>query len=54
MAGNLLVKGSVLAGSISFTHANEHLVTDPNLPGFLPKSMPGAGQYILTKGAWVR
>jgi len=54
MAGNLLVKGSVLAGSISFTHSNEHLVTDPNLPGFLPASMPGAGSYILTKGAWVR
>lgn len=54
MSGNLLIKGSVLAGSISFKHANEHLVTDPNLPTFLPQGMPGAGSYILTKGAWTR
>lgn len=54
MVGNQLVKGSVLAGSISFNHANEHLVTDPNLPTYLPEGMPGSGAYILTKGAWVR
>lgn len=54
MSRNVLVKGSVLAGSISFAHANQHLVTDPNLPSYLPRSMPGAGQSILTKGAWVR
>lgn len=51
---NVVVKGSVLAGAITFGHANQHLVTDQDLPGYLPESMPGAGQAILTKGAWVR
>lgn len=54
MTMNLLIKGSVLAGSISFAHPNQHLVTDPNLPSYLPRGMPGAGEAILTKGAWVR
>jgi len=54
MNGNVLVKGSVIAGSITFNHANEHLVTEPDLPSFLPKGMPGSGTYILTKGAWTR
>jgi len=54
MTRNVVVKGSVLAGSISFEHANQHLVTDPDLPSYLPRSMPGSGQSVLTKGAWVR
>lgn len=54
MDKNILVKGSVLAGSISFEHANQHLVTNPDLPKYLPRSMPGNGQSVLTKGAWVR
>lgn len=54
MTSNLVIKGSVLAGSISFAHPNQHLVTDPNLPSYLPRGMPGAGESILTKGAWVR
>ena len=54
MTRNVLVKGSILAGSISFSHSNQHLVTDPNLPSYLPRGMPGAGQSILTKGSWVR
>lgn len=54
MSRNVLVKGSVLAGSISFAHANQHLVTDPDLPDYLPRGMPGAEESILTKGTWVR
>lgn len=55
MTGNgLFVKGSVLAGSISFNHPNQHLVTDPDLPSYLPRSLPGAGNSILTRGSWVR
>lgn len=54
MTANVLVKGSVLAGSIDFAHSNQHLVTDPSLPSYLPKAMPGSGNSILTKGAWVR
>lgn len=54
MSNNCLVRGSVLANSISFNHANQHLVTEPLLPTYLPKSLPGNGQSILTKSAWVR
>ena len=54
MTRNVLVKGSVLAAGIDFTHANQHLVTDPDLPKYLPRGMPGSGSFILTKGAWVR
>ncbi len=54
MSRNVLVKGSVLAGGIEFQHANQHLVTDPDLPTYLPRGMPGSGNFILTKGAWVR
>jgi hypothetical protein len=53
-SNGLLVRGSVIAGSISFNHPNQHLVTDPDLPNFLPRGMPGNGQCILTKGSWVR
>jgi hypothetical protein len=54
MNNNCLARGSVLANSISFNHANQHLVTEPLLPTYLPESMPGNGQSILTKSAWVR
>jgi len=54
MSRNVVVKGSVLAGSITFSHANEHLVTDPDLPSYLPRAMPGNGQSVLTKGSWTR
>lgn len=54
MTRNVLVKGSVLAGGITFAHANQHLVTDPDLPSYLPRGMPGSGNSILTKGSWVR
>jgi len=54
MSKNVLVKGSVLAGSITFAHSNQHLVTDPDLPSYLPRAMPGSGNSILTKGSWVR
>lgn len=51
---NIYIKGSVIAGSIHFGHPNAHLVTNPQLPSFLPESMPGKGLYILTKGLWTR
>ncbi|HET6497874.1 MAG TPA: hypothetical protein VFH17_02315, partial [Coriobacteriia bacterium] len=46
--------GSVVAGQIDMGNNNVHLVTDPDLPDFLPDSLPGRDAPILTKGAWAR
>ena len=54
MTGNCLVRGSVLANSITFNHSNEHLVTEPGLPSFLPPGMPGGDGFILSKSRWTR
>lgn len=50
----ILLKGSIIAGSITFAHPNIHLVTNPLLPTFLPEGMPGRGQKVLIPGQWVR
>jgi Tfp pilus assembly protein PilE len=55
MTGNgVLVRGSILANEISFDHSNQHLVTEPFLPTYLPAGMPGKDGYILTKSQWAR
>ncbi len=46
--------GSIVAGQIDMGNNNVHLVTDPDLPSFLPDSLPGRDSPILTKGAWAR
>ncbi len=46
--------GSIVAGQINMGNNNVHLVTDPDLPEFLPDSLPGRDTPILTKGAWAR
>lgn len=51
---NILMVGSVVAGSIEFKHPNAHLVTNPQLPSFLPEGMPGSGAALLARGAWTR
>ncbi|MBE0476017.1 MAG: hypothetical protein IBX62_02835 [Coriobacteriia bacterium] len=51
---NILCVGAVVAGGITFDHPNTKLVTNPNLPSFLPESMPGRGLSILSQGAWAR
>jgi len=51
---NSSVKGSIISPQINFPSANFHLVSDPNLPTFLPWSMPGRDTPILVVGAWSR
>jgi hypothetical protein len=51
---NELYIGSIVAGHINMGNNNVHLVTDPDLPDFLPDSLPGRDSPILTKGAWAR
>jgi Tfp pilus assembly protein PilX len=51
---NELYIGSIVAGHINMGNNNVHLVTDPDLPDFLPDSLPGRDAPILTKGAWAR
>ncbi|MDF1542590.1 MAG: hypothetical protein RQ731_00350 [Anaerosomatales bacterium] len=51
---NELFVGSIVAGHINMGVNNVHLVTDPDLPDFLPDSLPGRNSPLLTKGAWAR
>jgi Tfp pilus assembly protein PilX len=51
---NELYIGSIVAGHINMGVNNVHMVTDPDLPDFLPDSLPGRDAPILTKGAWAR
>jgi hypothetical protein len=51
---NELFIGSIVAGHINLGNANVHMVTDPDLPEFLPDSLPGRDSPILTKGSWAR
>ena len=46
--------GSIVAGHIHTGPNNVHMVTDPDLPEFLPDSLPGRDSPLLTKGAWAR
>lgn len=46
--------GSIVAGHIHTGNNNVHMVTDPDLPDFLPDSLPGRDAPILTKGSWAR
>ena len=55
--GNSYLKGSIIAGVMDFsTYSanNSHLITDPNLPSFLPDSLPGHGAAFLARGNWTR
>ncbi len=49
-----IIKGSIIAGGINISHPNAHLVTDPQLPEFIPDAMPGVGNSYLIKGSWSR
>ncbi len=51
---NVNVKGSIIAPQINFPNANFHLESDPELPTFLPWSMPGRDTPVLVIGAWSR
>jgi Tfp pilus assembly protein PilX len=51
---NIIVTGSIIAGGLSFDKPNDVLIASPLLPSYLPRSMPGNGISVLTKGAWIR
>lgn len=53
-SGSPFMRGSIVAPRIDFSQANTHLESDPELPEFLPKSMPGRDTPILVIGAWSR
>lgn len=46
------IRGSLLSGNLTFAHPNIHIVTDPQLPSFLPKAMPGSTQMLTFPTHW--
>lgn len=46
------IRGSLLSGNLTFAHPNIHIITDPQLPNFLPKSMPGQGTMLTFPTHW--
>lgn len=51
---NSSFKGSIVSPQINFPQANFHLVSEPQLPRFLPWSMPGRNTPFLIIGDWTR
>jgi len=49
---NDCIRGSMLTGLLSFSHPNGHLYPDPQLPSYLPKSMPGATERYTYVASW--
>ncbi|MBN1192312.1 MAG: hypothetical protein JXA36_01265 [Coriobacteriia bacterium] len=48
------LRGSVLSNKMDFADPNTDLVTNPLLPTYLPDSLPGGGEGIITLGLWSR
>lgn len=46
------IRGSLLSGNLQFAHPNIHIVTDPQLPDFLPESMPGKDEDLAYPTRW--
>lgn len=51
---NLMVRGTVLSGKMSFQSSNNYLITNPLLPEYLPDSLPGVEGGIMMPGLWTR
>ena len=51
---NMIVRGSILAGRMEMGENNTKLVTNPLLPDYLPKALPGAQKGLLIPGNWSR
>ena len=51
---NITVTGSIVAGGLNFSSPNDVLISDPNLSNYLPPSLPGFDQSVLTIGRWTR
>ena len=48
------MRGSIIANKMDFEDPNTNLVTNPLLPAYLPDSLPGGGQGIISAGLWSR
>jgi hypothetical protein len=48
------IRGSVISNKMDFEDPNTNLVTNPLLPTYLPDSLPGGGQGIISAGLWSR
>lgn len=48
------LRGSILSNKMEFASPNTDLVTNPLLPTYLPDSLPGGGEGIITRGLWSR
>lgn len=48
------IRGSVISNKMDFEDPNTNLVTNPLLPAYLPDSLPGGGQGIISAGLWSR
>lgn len=48
------LRGSILSNKMEFASPNTDLVTNPLLPTYLPDSLPGGGEGIISLGLWSR
>lgn len=48
------MRGSILSNKMDFSDPNTDLVTNPLLPTYLPESLPGGGEGIISLGLWSR
>ncbi|MBN2248387.1 MAG: hypothetical protein JW733_06770 [Coriobacteriia bacterium] len=48
------MRGSILSNKMDFADPNTDLVTNPLLPTYLPESLPGGGEGIISLGLWSR
>lgn len=48
------MRGSILSNKMDFSDPNTDLVTNPLLPSYLPESLPGGGEGIISLGLWSR
>jgi len=48
----MCVKGAILTQNLEFTHPNGHLLTAPDLPGYLPEAMPGSTENFTLVTGW--
>lgn len=49
------IRGSIIANEMDFrNNTNVNLVTNPLLPEYLPDSLPGGGQGVISAGLWSR
>ncbi len=51
-ANNIVIRGSLLCSTLRFSGNNNHVLTDPQLPDYLPPSMPGGTDRMVFPTRW--